>query len=91
MSKPLASASTSQIVTLPHLPELFDPNFLDVLLPPKPVLAVTPNLIQLELNNAANLPEEVLEKDAKAAKSRTRTDNGDSAFSSTGSATLDAF
>ncbi|KAH9002791.1 hypothetical protein EDB86DRAFT_3063296 [Lactarius hatsudake] len=30
------AASTSQIVTLPHIPELFDPDFLDALLPLRP-------------------------------------------------------
>ena len=41
MSSPASAvaASTSQIVTLPQIPELFYPNFLDILLPPRPVLS----------------------------------------------------
>jgi hypothetical protein len=90
MSKPLGSASTSQIVGLPHLPELFDPNYLDALLPAKPA-AVDASEPPRADATPTNPLMEALKEDAKIANASTRTDNGDPAFSSTGSATLDAF
>jgi hypothetical protein len=95
MSNALASASTSQVVTLPYLPELFDSNFLDVLLPPKPEAKPDEPVKQPEPAKVDPAPPisyvDALKKEADAANARTRTDNGDPAFASTGSATLDAF
>ncbi len=76
MSIPLA-ASTSRVVTLPYIRELFDPNFLDVLLPPRP----TP---------VTNVAAPVA-KNAKSVAHHMFTQNGAPAFSSTLSSTLDAF
>jgi hypothetical protein len=94
----LASASTSQIVTLPHLPELFDPNFLDVLLPPSPsssshvAAQVTKKAEPSPAPDASSsTPTNPLMTALKASSSATTTDNGDPAFKTTGSALLDAF
>jgi hypothetical protein len=97
MSNALASASTSQVVTLPHLPELFDSDFLDVLVPSKPAAAKpeepskSPEPAKAESGTPASPFMDALKKEADTLSSRARTDNGDPAFSSTGSATLDAF
>jgi hypothetical protein len=81
MSMPLAS-STSQVVTLPYIRELFDPNFLDVLLPPRP--APVPNAGTLAPKNAF--------MDALNSVAHHKlTQNAAPAFSSTLSRTLDAF
>jgi len=81
MSTP-AAASTSQIVTLPYIPELFDPNFLDVLLPPR---SVPDNDV------GAPVPENAFMNALKSVAHHKFTQNGAPAFSSTLSSTLDAF
>ncbi|KAI0260691.1 hypothetical protein BC834DRAFT_973285 [Gloeopeniophorella convolvens] len=81
MSTPVA-ASTSQNVYLPYIPELFDPDFLDLLLPLRPtpdVKAVTPE------------PQNAFMDALKSTAHRKFTENGAPAFSSTLSDTLDAF
>jgi hypothetical protein len=83
MSAP-ASASTSQIVTLPHIPELFNPNFLDVLLPPRPSLSTDANV-------GASVPKNAFMDALKSVAHHKVTENGAPAFSSTLSGTLDAF
>lgn len=73
---------SAQKVTLPSIPELYNPNFLDVLLPPvenvkpKPPSDTPTNPMMDALNSVAN---------------RGYTANNAQAFESTGSATLDAF
>ncbi|KAI9464967.1 hypothetical protein BJY52DRAFT_1184014 [Lactarius psammicola] len=82
MSVP-GAASTSQIVTLPHIPELFDPGFLDTLLPPRPTSDAT--------NVDAPEPENAFMNALKSVAHRKYTQNAAPAFSSTLSHTLDAF
>jgi hypothetical protein len=85
MSTPVsAAASTSQIVTLPHIPELFYPNFLDVLLPPRPALSTNSNV-------GAPVPKSAFMDAPKSVTHHKITENGAPAFSSTLSTTLDAF
>jgi Domain of unknown function (DUF2828) len=85
MSTP-AAAATSQIVTLPHIPELFDPNFLDALLPP----ASTP-LADAAVHVDAPVPTNAFMDALKSVAHRKYTQNEAPAFSSTLSSTLDAF
>lgn len=85
MSTPAAVAS-SQNVTLPVIPELHSPDFLDILLPIKPVAAcsIPTTVAKPEAQNAM--------MDALTATAhRTLTENGAPAYSSTTSPTLDAF
>ena len=85
MSTPTsASASTSQIVTLPHIPELFNPNFLDVLLPPCPALSTDANV-------GVPAPKNAFMDALKSVAHHKTTENGAPAFNSTLSGTLDAF
>ncbi|KAF7789173.1 hypothetical protein EIP86_000110 [Pleurotus ostreatoroseus] len=79
-----AVSSTSQIVTLPHIPELFDPNFLDVLLP-------QPASAPLLQQNARVEPKNPMIEALKADANHVYTTNGSPAFASTLSPTLDAF
>ncbi|KAF8500781.1 hypothetical protein F5888DRAFT_1793214 [Russula emetica] len=79
-----AAASTSQLVTLPHIPELFNHNFLDVLLPPRPVLSTDANI-------GATVPKSAFMDALKSVARHRITENGAPAFSSTLSSTLDAF
>ncbi|SRR6266403_3453438 len=84
MSTSAVPSTSSQIVIVPHIPELFDPNFLDVLLPPRPALGTDTNVGAFVSKNAF----------MDALKSVTQhkfTENGAPAFSSTLSSTLDAF
>ena len=84
MSTP-GSASTSQIVTLPHIPELFDPDFLNVLLPPR---STFDDAMPLDVPQQ---PENALINALKSVAHRKYTQNASPAFSSTLSSTLDAF
>lgn len=80
-------ALTSQNVTLPQIPELFNPDFLDILVP-------VPNadnlVVTMNVNDALHFP-------TNSFMARLRSDdraynkNMVMAFNSTGSATLDAF
>ncbi|THH20486.1 hypothetical protein EW146_g888 [Bondarzewia mesenterica] len=83
ISTPPAAAS-SQDVTLPFISELYDPNFLDVLLPPRDCTAVVDVPVQDE-------PRNPLIDALKATSHRTYTENDSPAFNSTLSPTLDAF
>jgi hypothetical protein len=86
MSTPAsAAASTSQTVTLPHIPEVFNPDFLDVLLPPPP-----PSL-STDGNVGAPVPKSAFMDALKSVAYHKITENGAPAFSSTLSSTLDAF
>ena len=80
-----AAASTSQIVTLPDIPELFNPNYLDVLLPPRPALSTDAS------NIGAPVPKSAFMDALKSVAHHKVTENGAPAFSSTLSGTLDAF
>jgi Domain of unknown function (DUF2828) len=80
-----AAASTSQIVTLPHIPELFNPNFLDDLLPPRPALSTDAS------NVGAPVPKSAFMDALKSVAHHKVTANGAPAFSSTLSGALDAF
>ncbi|KAF9072080.1 hypothetical protein BDP27DRAFT_1391451 [Rhodocollybia butyracea] len=73
---------TSQRYTVPHIPELYDPNFLDVLLPPSQVSIKKPD---------EQGPTNPLMEALKDSANRTMTANGAPALESTLSATLDAF
>lgn len=84
MSAPSAAATT-QRVTIPVIPELYDPNFLDVLVPvrdaPEPILEVKEepkNAMMDALKTSVN-------------SNLTYTANNAQAYSSTLSDTLDAF
>lgn len=85
MSTP-GSTSTSQIVTLPHIPELFDSDFLNVLLPPRS----TPDA-NVDMPLDVPQPGNALMNALKSVAHRKYTQNDSPAFSSTLSATLDAF
>jgi Domain of unknown function (DUF2828) len=63
--------------------ELFDPNFLDVLLPPRPAPATN--------NAAAPVPKNLFMDALKSVAHHKLTQNAAPAFSSTLSSTLDAF
>lgn len=82
MSAPAACA-TSQIVTLPVIPELYNPDFLDVLVPRREVVEVKAS--------SEPVPTNPMMEALKATSYHTFTTNGAPAFSSTFSATLDAF
>lgn len=86
MSKALA---TSQRVTLPDIPELYDPNFLDVLLPPADPKMSEPTLMESE--KAGSTLRNAMMDALKTTANRTFTENLAPAYSSTGSPTLDAF
>jgi hypothetical protein len=81
-----AAAFTSQIVTLPHIPELFHSNFLDVLLPPRLALSSDANVA-----DAPVVPKSAFMDALKSVAHHKVTENGAPAFSSTLSNTLDAF
>ncbi|KAH7105829.1 hypothetical protein BKA62DRAFT_688120 [Auriculariales sp. MPI-PUGE-AT-0066] len=78
-------SDSTRPVTLPALPELHDPNFLDKILPSnEPTHVVSPDQAKPKAWNAFI---DALEETA----SLTRTTNGAVAFSTTGSACLDVF
>lgn len=76
-------ARTSCNVTLPNIPELFNPNFLNVLIPEQK----TNTTIEKKDTGPTNPLMTALMTD----NFHTYTENGAPALSSTGSATLDAF
>ncbi|EWC46414.1 hypothetical protein DRE_04357 [Drechslerella stenobrocha 248] len=76
----------SQIPTLPHLPELYNPNFLDALLPPPGKVPAAKDA-QDETAARTNPMMSLLESTTK----RARTKNNAQAFRSTGDPLLDAF
>jgi len=76
-----SQAATTQKISLPHICELYDPNFLDVLLPHKEDIGM----------KVDDHPRNPMMEALQANTSRTRTWNGAPAFNSTDSATLDAF
>ncbi|KAG1762186.1 hypothetical protein EDD22DRAFT_892930 [Suillus occidentalis] len=84
MTAPLAAAS-SQNVTLPAIPELTNPNFLDVLLP----VSEDDSWIRITENTPAH--SNAMMDALRSTAHRKLTENYSPAFSSTLSATLDAF
>lgn len=86
MSVP-AAAATSQHVTLPVIPELYSPDFLDILLPVKQNVVHDAPLADADTPELRNPMMDAL----KATANRTFTENGAPAYSSTTSPLLDAF
>ncbi|KAI0040289.1 hypothetical protein FA95DRAFT_1566528 [Auriscalpium vulgare] len=85
------AASTSQIVTIPHLPELYDPNFLDALLPPTPREVAAADDWEVLADDAQAAAKNELIEALKATQRHTFTENASPAYSSTESSTLNAF
>ncbi|KDQ56468.1 hypothetical protein JAAARDRAFT_195103 [Jaapia argillacea MUCL 33604] len=90
MSAP-AVASSSQNVTLPYIPELYNANFLDVLLPLKATSSVDVAMSDPSSSSYASAVKNPMINALKSTANRAWTDNGAPSYSSTGSATLDAF
>lgn len=85
MSVPPPAAS-SQNVTLPAIPELTNPNFLDVLLPPvEGVQSI------LKVTDTSPAPPNAMMDALRSTAHHKLTENDAPAFGSTLSATLDAF
>jgi hypothetical protein len=82
----LAAAASSQNVTLPDIPELYNPNFLDVLLP-----AVDVKTSTSAPKSSTSTPRNPMIDALQATAKQTFTENLAPAYSSTGSPTLDAF
>jgi hypothetical protein len=79
------ATSSTQIISLPDIPELYNDNFLDILLPVKgggPAAGRATTTLA-----AVNPVVEALIENSR----RTFTDKGAPAYNSTGSAILDAF
>lgn len=89
MSAPAApaAAATSQRVTLPLIPELYSPDFLDILLPVKQSVVHDAPPADAAMPEVRNPMIDAL----KATANRTLTENGAPAYSSTESPLLDAF
>jgi len=83
MSSTLAAAASSQNVTVPDIPELYDPNFLDVLIPAEPVTE--------SKKASSSAPKNPMIDALRATANQTFTENFAPAYSSTYSPTLDAF
>ncbi|KAH7910323.1 hypothetical protein BJ138DRAFT_1101950 [Hygrophoropsis aurantiaca] len=90
MSAPIVSTppavASSQNVTLPAIPELTNPNFLDVLLPPGPAKSCK----EAPAHNP-EVPKNAMMDALRETTHHTLTANGALAFDSTSSPTLDAF
>ncbi|KAG2036676.1 hypothetical protein BDR03DRAFT_959148, partial [Suillus americanus] len=84
MTAPLAAAS-SQNVTLPAIPELTNPNFLDVLLP------VSEDASPMMITENSPAHSNAMMDALRSITHHKLTENYSPAFSSTLSATLDAF
>jgi Domain of unknown function (DUF2828) len=78
------TALSSQNVTLPFIPELYDPNFMDVLLPAS--VSTKPKSPKTE-----PAPKNAMVDALKSTAHQTLTQNAAMAYSSTLVATLDAF
>ena len=84
-STPTTMAS-SQNVTLPFIVELYDPNFLDILLPPAKEEDI--KVLPMEIDAPDKNP---MMEALQSTANQTFTENSAPAYSSTGSPTLDAF
>ena len=82
------ASPTRQNVTIPDIPQLFNPNYLDILLPPSD--EETYEIIPTSAENDDDSTNPLM-KALHNTTYRTLTKNGAEAFSSTLSATLDAF
>jgi hypothetical protein len=76
--------ASSQNVSLPEIPELYNPNFLDALIPP-----VEPRSVS-KLKEASGQSNRMIDA-LQATTNQTFTENLAPTYSSTGSPTLDAF
>jgi hypothetical protein len=81
-------AATSQNVTLPFIPELHNPDFLDILLPASAVVDGSATLIILHADAGHR---NTLMDALRGTANRMQTDNGADAYSSTLNPHLDAF
>jgi len=91
-----AAANTSRIVVLPSIPELCDPNFLDILLPVPPNInsSVTATAShtnkKLQKNGVSEQTNSMMEA-LKSTAGRVFTENLAPAYRATDSPTLNAF
>lgn len=87
-----AAAASSQNVTLPVIPELYSPNFLDALLPIKDDAAspAEPQPLVESDDGTVELGNTLMDALTRTVH-RTFTENGAPAYASTTSPTLDAF
>ncbi|OAX34369.1 hypothetical protein K503DRAFT_774634 [Rhizopogon vinicolor AM-OR11-026] len=82
---PPPSTASSQNVTLPIIPELTNPNFLDILLPP------VKNVQSIKVIGTSPAPSNAMMDALRVTAYHKFTENAAPAFGSTLSATLDAF
>jgi hypothetical protein len=80
------TAASSQNVTLPFIAELYDPNFLDILLPPVKEEGVKVDPMEVDPPGKNPMIEAL-----RSTANQTFTENYAPAYNSTGSPTLDAF
>jgi hypothetical protein len=84
-SAPASTAATaSQNITLPFIPELYDNDYLQILLP------VSPN-VESKIPAPSAAPKNAMMEALKSTAHQTLTENAAMAYSSTLVATLDAF
>ncbi|KAG7088503.1 hypothetical protein E1B28_012490 [Marasmius oreades] len=81
----MASSNQNQKFTLPHIPELYDPNYLDLLLPPASESSTK------DVQDVPVVPINQMIDALESTAHHTRTENSAMAYDSTLSATLDAF
>ncbi|CCM05803.1 uncharacterized protein FIBRA_08037 [Fibroporia radiculosa] len=84
MATTVSAVATTQKFTLPYIPELFNPNFLDILLPA--ALQVAP-----EKSVDAPKPHNAMMNALNSTAHRTLTENNAPTYDSTLDPTLDAF
>lgn len=87
---------SSQISTLPEIPELYNPNFLDLLIPAvrkQPATRYAQKLTEKPsaAGSTGQAPRNIMMEALQSTAHRTWTDNHAPAYSSTLSPTLDAF
>lgn len=85
----VAATASSQNATLPDIPELYNPNFLDVLLPPVDVKV--PDVVTESKQPSGSTARNPMMDALQSTANQAFTTNLAPAYSSTGSATLDAF
>ncbi|KAF5374611.1 hypothetical protein D9615_008956 [Tricholomella constricta] len=88
MLSTLAAAQSCQTVTLPEIPELYDPNFLDVLIPAR---ESSTRQSEPEPTLVAETPRNSMMEALKRTTHKTLTQNLAPTYDSTLSPTLDAF
>ncbi|KDR69884.1 hypothetical protein GALMADRAFT_255745 [Galerina marginata CBS 339.88] len=87
MASSIAASRSSRPFLLPEIPELFNKDFLDILIPP----TSASRDVLLDDHQATPAPTNPMMDALKATSNRVLTDNWAAAYSSTGSPTLDAF